>query len=75
MSDWWPGEQPVFARNFEKAKRLLEWQPRVGASDGVGQHICWVHDKNAVQLAKVTDREWEKATCQSNLCRGGFVES
>ena len=43
-SDWRPGDQPVFVCNLEKAKRLLEWQPKIPVRDGVGQLICWVRD-------------------------------
>ena len=43
-SDWRPGDQPVFVCNLEKAKRLLEWQPRISVRDGVGQLIRWVSD-------------------------------
>jgi CDP-paratose 2-epimerase len=43
-SNWRPGDQPVFVCNLEKAKRFLEWEPRIGVRDGVGQLICWVRE-------------------------------
>jgi nucleoside-diphosphate-sugar epimerase len=30
--------------NLEKAKRLLEWEPKIPVRDGVGQFIRWVRD-------------------------------
>jgi CDP-paratose 2-epimerase len=48
-SDWRPGDQPVFVSNLEKAKRLLEWEPRfqcatASANSSAGCEItkgCW----------------------------------
>jgi CDP-paratose 2-epimerase len=43
-SDWRPGDQPVFVCNLEKAKRLLEWEPKIPVRDGVSQLIRWVRE-------------------------------
>jgi CDP-paratose 2-epimerase len=43
-SDWRPGDQKVFTCNLEKAKRLLEWEPKIAVREGVGQLIRWVRE-------------------------------
>jgi CDP-paratose 2-epimerase len=43
-SVWRPGDHPLFVCDLEKAKRLLEWQPSMSVSAGVGQLVRWVSD-------------------------------
>jgi CDP-paratose 2-epimerase len=43
-NDWRPGDQPVFVCNLDKAKRLLDWAPAIGAREGVRQLISWVRE-------------------------------
>jgi len=38
------GDPPVFVCNLEKAKRLLDWEPKISVRDGVGQLIRWVQE-------------------------------
>jgi CDP-paratose 2-epimerase len=42
--DWRPGDQPVFVCNLDKARRLLNWAPTIGARQGVRQLVGWVRD-------------------------------
>lgn len=42
--EWRPGDQPVFVCNIEKAKRLMDWQPKVSVEEGVRELITWVND-------------------------------
>jgi CDP-paratose 2-epimerase len=42
--DWRPGDQPVFVCNLDKARRLLNWVPTIGARQGVSQLVAWVRE-------------------------------
>lgn len=38
-------DQRVFVADIEKAKRLLGWEPRISANDGVGKMVNWLRDE------------------------------
>ncbi len=40
--DWRPGDQPVFISDIRKANNLLNWNPKVGAEEGIGRLFSWV---------------------------------
>jgi len=40
--DWRPGDQPVFVCDLQRAKKLLNWSPRISVDNGVNQLIDWV---------------------------------
>lgn len=39
---WRPGDQRVFVADIAKARRLLDWAPKVGINDGINQLLGWV---------------------------------
>lgn len=45
---WRPGDQPVFVCNLGKAKAALDWEPRIGARDGVKSLLAWVKGNAAL---------------------------
>jgi CDP-paratose 2-epimerase len=44
--DWRLSDQRVFVANIGKTKRLLSWEPKISARDGVRQMLKWL-DKTA----------------------------
>jgi CDP-paratose 2-epimerase len=42
--DWRPGDQRVCVYDTSKAKRELDWEPRVNVSDGVEKLYRWVNE-------------------------------
>ena len=40
--DWRPGDQPVFISDIRKANNLLNWNPKVGAEEGISRLFSWV---------------------------------
>jgi CDP-paratose 2-epimerase len=43
-SDWRPGDQKVCVYDTSKAKRELDWEPRVNLEKGVGTLYDWVKE-------------------------------
>jgi CDP-paratose 2-epimerase len=41
-AEWRPGDQPVYISDVQKAKRELDWQPRVGVEEGIRRLYEWV---------------------------------
>jgi CDP-paratose 2-epimerase len=41
-SDWRPGDQRIYISDIRKAQRDLDWQPKVGVSEGVQRLYDWV---------------------------------
>ena len=39
---WRPGDQRVFVADVAKARRLLDWAPKVGIREGIDQLLGWV---------------------------------
>ena len=37
-------DQRVFVADVGKARRLLDWQPRVGVSEGLTRMLSWIED-------------------------------
>jgi CDP-paratose 2-epimerase len=48
MTDWRPGDQPVFVSDNSKALRLLNWKPRVKVPAGLERLMAWVTANRAV---------------------------
>lgn len=48
QSDWRPGDQPVFISDIRKAKKLLDWSPRVSAEEGISRLFTWVQDNQSL---------------------------
>ena len=44
VSDWRPGDQPVFISDIRKAQKELGWSPKISAEDGIGQLFNWVKE-------------------------------
>jgi CDP-paratose 2-epimerase len=44
MADWRPGDQRVFVANIDKARRLLDWSPKVSTAEGVQKLLSWVRE-------------------------------
>jgi CDP-paratose 2-epimerase len=42
MSDWRPGDQPVYISDIRTAGRELGWRPKTTVRDGVGRLVAWV---------------------------------
>lgn len=42
FDNWRPGDQLVYISNISKAKKLLNWEPKLSAEEGVGQLYGWV---------------------------------
>lgn len=42
FGDWRPSDQKVFISDISKAKKLLGWQPKVRAIEGVGNLAEWI---------------------------------
>jgi CDP-paratose 2-epimerase len=40
--DWRPGDQPVFISDIAKAKRILNWSPKISAQQGIEKLFNWV---------------------------------
>ena len=41
-ADWRPGDQRVFYADFRKAKRELDWEPRIDLEEGIEMLFDWV---------------------------------
>ena len=46
LADWRPGDQRVFVADIGKAKRLLDWSPKVSTADGVARLLEWVRENH-----------------------------
>ena len=42
--DWRPGDQRVFYADFRKAKRELDWEPRIDLEEGIEMLFDWVKE-------------------------------
>ena len=42
--EWRPGDQPVFISDIRKAKRLLEWEPKIQVEQGIRRLFDWVKE-------------------------------
>ena len=40
--EWRPGDQPVFISDIGKAARILGWQPKISAEEGIRRLFDWV---------------------------------
>jgi CDP-paratose 2-epimerase len=45
-SDWRPSDQKVYISDISKAKKELNWEPKVGAEEGLKKLVDWVEDNN-----------------------------
>ena len=46
--DWRPGDQKVYISDIRKAKKLLDWSPRVSAEEGISLLFTWVQDNQSL---------------------------
>ncbi|HEX2035237.1 MAG TPA: SDR family NAD(P)-dependent oxidoreductase [Chloroflexota bacterium] len=44
FDDWRPGDQRVFIADISRARRELDWWPRIAIEDGVGSLLSWVQE-------------------------------
>jgi CDP-paratose 2-epimerase len=42
FADWRPADQKVYISNINKAKALLNWEPKTTPEDGVGRLVNWI---------------------------------
>ncbi len=42
--DWRPGDQPVFISDIRKAKKILDWSPKVDVKQGITRLFNWVKE-------------------------------
>ncbi len=40
-SEWRPGDQPVYISNISKAKKVLNWEPKISPEEGVTKLFSW----------------------------------
>jgi len=45
---WRPGDQRVFVADIRKARRELDWKPRIGVEEGVTGLFTWINEKKAL---------------------------
>ncbi len=43
-ADWRPGDQRVFYADFSKAKKELDWEPKIGLEEGIERLFKWVKE-------------------------------
>ncbi|KXB07195.1 nucleoside-diphosphate sugar epimerase [candidate division MSBL1 archaeon SCGC-AAA382C18] len=43
-SDWRPSDQKVYISDISKAKKELEWEPKVDPEEGVGKLVKWIKE-------------------------------
>ena len=43
-ADWRPGDQRVFYSDFRKAKRELNWEPKIDLEQGIERLVNWVQE-------------------------------
>jgi CDP-paratose 2-epimerase len=43
-ADWRPGDQRVFYADFSKAKRELDWEPKINLEEGIERLVQWVKE-------------------------------
>jgi CDP-paratose 2-epimerase len=55
FADWRPGDQRVFYCDVERARRDLDWQPRVVPREGIARLAGWVRAHEPL-LVRVIDR-------------------
>jgi CDP-paratose 2-epimerase len=48
MSDWRPGDQPVYISDLRKANDLLGWAPKISVMDGLRRLDAWVRQNEAL---------------------------
>ncbi len=47
-SDWRPGDQKIFVSDIAKAKKLLNWSPKINVRDGVNDLVHWVSSNRSL---------------------------
>jgi CDP-paratose 2-epimerase len=50
FTEWRPADQKVYISNINKAKALLNWEPKTSPEDGVKKLVNWV--SNNIELFK-----------------------
>jgi CDP-paratose 2-epimerase len=44
FGDWRPGDQKIYVSDIRKAKRLLNWEPKVSLQSGIEKLVKWVEE-------------------------------
>ncbi len=44
LKEWRPGDQPVYISNINKARRVLNWEPKVHVEQGIKRLYDWVEE-------------------------------
>lgn len=52
FADWRPGDQRIYVSDIRRAKRLLDWSPKVAPPEGVERLLRWTRDEREM-IAKV----------------------
>lgn len=47
-ADWRPGDQRIFVSDIRKAKKELDWQPKVGVEEGIRRLYEWVTNNRSL---------------------------
>jgi CDP-paratose 2-epimerase len=42
FADWRPADQEVYISNINKAKILLNWEPKITPEDGIRRLVNWI---------------------------------
>lgn len=45
-SDWRPGDQRIYVSDIRKAKKLLDWKPKVSVDEGIEKLSGWVQENS-----------------------------
>ncbi len=43
-SDWRPGDQKIYVSDIRKAKKIIQWEPKVGVEEGITRLFNWVRE-------------------------------
>jgi len=62
FSDWRPGDQRVYVSDIRKAKKELDWEPKVRISEGLKILHTWVKENKNILLYHIEKRHSDKPT-------------
>lgn len=48
LSDWRPGDQPIYISDIRKAERDFGWSPKVSVSDGLAKLWAWIGENESI---------------------------
>jgi CDP-paratose 2-epimerase len=44
FGDWRPGDQKIYVSDIRKAKKMLDWSPKINVSQGIEELITWARE-------------------------------